>query len=295
MSHDLSHVRFQGVEPSARTVRGCPRAAIRVVPGPGDAQVPRGQLGPLCRRVLEHEGLDPAAYRAPTLQRRVAACLRALKVHSEQEALALLEATPGLWEAASDALLIGVTTFFRDPAVFGVIESVVLPDLARRDRIRAWSAGCSTGAELFSLAILLDQAGLLERAELLGTDCRPTAVKHAESGRLWPADAAEIDPATRARYVETRGGELRMARSLTSRMRWKAANLLAAVEEGPWDIVLWRNAAMYLHGGASDATYGRITAAIRPGGYLVVGKAERPPANLPLSAVGRSIYRKRGV
>ena len=293
MSHDLSHVRFHGVEPRGRTLGLRPRVAVRVPPAPVDP-VPRGELGPLCRRVLEHEGLDPAAYRASTLQRRVAACLRALKVHSEQEALALLEANPGLWEAAADSLLIGVTAFFRDPTVFGVLESVVLPDLARRDRIRAWSAGCSTGAELFSLAILLDQAGLLDRSELLGTDCRPSAVKQAESGRLWPADAGEIDPAIRARYVETRGGELRVVRSLTSRIRWKAANLLAIVEDGPWDIVLWRNAAMYLHERASEATYGRISAALRSGGYLVVGKAERPPANLPLSAVARSIYQKGG-
>jgi len=296
MVYDLTHVCFDGVGLRNRQLPDVVRAPRAPRPAPqGDGATSSGEISELVRRVLEHEGLAPEAYRALPLHRRVPACLRALKVASEAEALARLEANARLWSAAADALLIGVTTFFRDPAVFDAIRSIVLTELARRPRLRAWSAACSTGAELYSLAILLDEAGLLARAELLGTDCRPGAVKEAEDGYLQPAAAAALDPAVRARYV-VEGGQAgpRLVRSLREHVHWKATDILTTIEDGPWDIVLWRNSPMYLAPGESVAIFERLATRLGAGGYLVVGKAERPPAGLCLTAVARCVYVKEG-
>ena len=89
-------------------------------------------------------------------------------------------------------------------------------------------------------------------------------------------------------------GRPRVVSSLRRRTRWKTGNLLAGVEAGPWDVILWRNSAMYLEQPASDAIFGRLADSLAPGGYLVVGKAERPPGGVGLADAGRCVFVKQG-
>jgi chemotaxis methyl-accepting protein methylase len=291
MAFDLTHVRFDGVGRRRQARAPAPEPPTSA---PSGEQPSSGPATPLVRRVLEHEGLDPDAYRARPLERRVQACLRSLRAASGREALDLLESGAASWDAAADALLIGVTSFFRDAPVFDAIRSLVIPAVTRRPRIRAWSVACSTGEELYSLAMLLADAGALSRSELLGTDCRRQAVARAEEGCLAPAAAAEMDAGLWARYVEDRGSGPRVAAALRCRCRWKVRDVLAGSEEGPWDIILWRNSPMYLAAETSGGVFARLADALAPAGYLVVGKAERPPAGLPLSVRARCVYVRRG-
>ena len=130
--------------------------------------------------VLELAGLDPAEYRPEPLIRRLPACLRGLKVKTPEEAQELLERRPELMPAAVSFLLIGVTDFFRDGDVFEFLKAEILPQLhGREGQLRFWSVGCANGSELYSVAILLAQEGLLERSFLLGTDCRGDAISQA--------------------------------------------------------------------------------------------------------------------
>ena len=168
-------------------------------------------------------GLDASAYRPQSLDRRVPACLRVLRVRSPRAARTLLERRPGLIAAAVSALLIGATEFFREAEVFDVLRARVLPQLAAQDRrLRIWSAGCSTGAELYSVAILLSEAGLLERSCLLGTDCRGDAIQAAEVGLF---DAAMLDrlPATRDKYFAPMERKWRVIEALRRQICWKVA------------------------------------------------------------------------
>ena len=289
MPYDLRHVRFAGAErrPAASRLQAALAAGGVVAPD----EYPRSQL---IRRALERLGLNADAYRAQPLQRRLAACLRALQAPSEEAALAALEHKATLWDTAADALLVGVTSFFRDTPVFEAIRTNVLPALASRRRIRVWSAACSTGGELYSVAMLLGEARLLDRADLLGTDCRPAAVREAEEGYLDPSVAGEVDAALRAKYLEDTPAGPRVCASLRRRARWKVADLLGRLEDGPWDIILWRNSAMYLATAESDRLFAGLVSKLTAGGYLIVGKAERPPSGVPLATVARCIYRTRG-
>ena len=82
----------------------------------------------------------------------------------------------------------------------------------------------------------------------------------------------------------------RPVESLRRHAHWKVADLCRNIEEGPWDIILWRNMAIYLAPDAAAAIWRGLAAALAPGGVLVVGKAERPPIELELAGVGRYIY-----
>jgi chemotaxis protein methyltransferase CheR len=289
----FQHVSFEGtrVSPSGQRASASP-AGAQAEPDPTCTPSPAHATG-LPFQALALAGLDPAAYRLRPLTRRVPACLRALNVATEVEALKLLAASPSAAPRALSALLIGVTAFFRDDTVFTTIAEKVLPDLAATGRpLRVWSAGCSSGAELYSVAILLAEAGLLERAELLGSDCQPQALARAEAGIFDENCMLAVPPDLRARYFDpVGGGRWRVSAVLRGRATWKAANILQGIEPGPWDLILWRNVAIYLDTGPVSRIQAGLVRALAEEGYLVLGKAERAPAGCGLVPIARCIRR----
>jgi chemotaxis protein methyltransferase CheR len=290
---DLRHVCFEGT-PAAVVRRKAGHDACK---SGGHSHVPPLSVEPadgFLGWVIGRAGLDASLYRHQPLLRRLPACLRTLKVHSEEDARELLEDRPDLLPAAVGSLLIGVTEFFRDPAVFESVQAKVLPNLAdRRTPLRVWSAGCSTGEELYSLAILLAEAGLLAGSFLLGSDCRAEAIEQARSA-LYGAAANPLQPAIRRKYFKPAGTSWRVRRPLRRQVRWEVADLGEEIAQGPWDIILWRNLAIYLTPGRVETLWNRLTGALAPGGFLIVGKAERPPSGLGLAPVCRCVYRKSG-
>jgi chemotaxis methyl-accepting protein methylase len=283
-------VRFEGSPPQRRQRSGVPgicRTALAAVP-----RAAEGQADDFIAWVLGRAGLDAAAYRTQPLDRRLPACLRAIQVRSPRAARELLERKPQLLAKAISALLIGVTEFFREPDVFDTLRRHVLPAWAgRRRRPRIWSAACATGAELYSMAILLSEANLLERSCLLGSDCRGDAIERARLG-LYDAALLKLVPrATRDEYFEPAGQGWRPVEALRRQVHWKVADLLAGVEDGPWDIILWRNAAIYLKSSPAEAIWRRLVSVLAPQGVLITGKADRPPLDAGLTRVARCVYR----
>lgn len=208
----------------------------------------------------------------------------------------MLHKRPELLAAALGTLLIGVTGFFRDPLVFEALRDAILPDLAARhgQPLRVWSAACSSGAELYSVAILLAEAGLLGRSVLLGTDCRAEAIAQAQAGCYDEELLLGLAPPLRERYCRPHGPRWQITLPAHGAITWKTANLLDGLEPGPWDLILFRNTAIYMAAPAVQHLWAQLAAALRPGGALVVGKAEYP-ATPTLRLVGRSIYRETAV
>jgi chemotaxis methyl-accepting protein methylase len=254
--------------------------------------------------IFSGAGLDFSLYRPESLRRRLPACLRALRVPSVRKARRALQHDPSLRPTALSALLIGVTSFFRDPPVFSVLASRVLPALAGRPGVvRAWSAGCSDGLELYSLAIVLAEFGLVGRSRLLGTDCRAEAVDHARAG-LFTADAvAAVHGDWLDRYfVPSDDGTYCVRDDVRKATEWRCDNLLgdprrdlphSGEGEGGFDLILCRNVAIYLTPAAAARLWRRLYAALRPGGVLVTGKAERV-SHGGLQPLAPCVFRKDG-
>jgi chemotaxis methyl-accepting protein methylase len=285
---DLSHIRFDAPR-RAPQVRTRIRSSASVShPVSHDEELCAGGLP---HDVLARAGLDPSAYRARALQRRVSACLRALRSESETAASQQLGHEPWLTQVALGQLIIGVSSFFRDTDVFDAIETRVIPDLAARSGpIRVLSVGCSLGAELYSVAMLLDEAQVLDRSSLIGVDCRDEAIAAARAG-AFPAAAVEgLTPERLARHFEATRHGWTLAAHLRARAEWRVADATRHIPHGPFDVVLCRNLLMYLRAAAADTLCRRLAASLTPGGYLVLGKAERPPASLPLRPIVRSLY-----
>lgn len=259
-----------------------------VVPAAGSEESER-----FFARLLAGVDLPVSAYRARSLTRRLPACLRLLQAKSTEEAMQKLAVEPRLAAAALSAVLLGVTEFFRDRAVFEHLRRQVLPGLlSQGGPVRIWSAACSEGQELYSVAMLLAELGRLGDCELWGTDCRSEAIERAQSGRFAVDAMNELDVDWRERYFTRAGAIAAIDGTLRAATRWRVADLLAGVERGPWQLILWRNMAIYLETMASDKVWQSLCDELAPGGFLVAGKADHPPKWLPLRRVVQGIYQK---
>lgn len=283
-----------------------PRRALNLAPsgsGPVAPQTRSRATSPLSREqnafvrwMLAKAGLDVGNYREETVARRLPACLRMLHVERADQARALIDADPRRLQTALDAMLVGVTSFFRDRDVFTELRDGVIPRVARgRLNLRAWCAGCSSGAEVYSLAMLLTQAGWLHRTHLLGTDCRPSAIAEASAG-LIDESALRALPRDWVEQFFTRGegpvvGSWRVRHALRAMLHWRVGDVLRQAEPGPWDLIFCRNLAMYLRPEAASRLWRRLYAALRPGGVLVLGKAERP-TGVPLVCLHACIFQR---
>jgi chemotaxis protein methyltransferase CheR len=305
-SHRFEHLKFVGDQP-ATPMPGAERTPAAVVP-----------LGP---QALDHDsqaffdalcalwGLEASRYRDSILARRKAACLRALGAASAADGLRAIRSSRRAAERALGAVMIGVTEFFRDPGVFQALEAL-LRGLERPGQpLRALSLGCSDGSELYSLAILLAEQGLLGQARLLGIDARPAAIEAARAGVYPDAAVAHLPVGRRQRYFAAipagrRGGSsarvphVAVSSELRAACQWLAADAFALPPEGNdvYDLMMCRNVAIYLNPEGAAALWALCLAQVRPGGLIIVGKAERPPSDVrsSLSQIGPCIYRRKG-
>jgi chemotaxis protein methyltransferase CheR len=258
---------------------------------------PQVALDPDRERFLEwlfaRAGLEWRAYRSETLTRRLPACLRMLRASSPRLARRRVEARPELLEPALASILVGVTSFFRDGAVFEAIadEIAALRNLQRG--LYVWSIGCSTGAELYSLALLLARHdGLLERSFLMGTDCRSAAIERARSGRFSRGEVEALAPTLRERWFARCESGWEVASELRRSLQWRVSDILRAHEAGVWDIILFRNVSMYMQAEVTEPLWERLERSLRPGGILVLGRAERPVGTQRLAPVSSCVWRR---
>jgi chemotaxis methyl-accepting protein methylase len=227
--------------------------------------------------LFEQAGICARNYRQETLVRRLPACLRLIRVASVREARRALELNPALVPDAVDTLVIGVTSFFRDAQVFDALRDRVLPLLLEARRpLRIWSVGCSDGQEMYSIIMLLAELGWLNRADLLGTDCRVPAVRRAAAGAFSDADVRSVPSTMLRRYFTLSEWGWRVEARLRTVVQWRAGDVLQVDEPGIWDLILCRNVAMYFEPHVASDLWQRLHAALGRGRILVTGKAERP-------------------
>jgi chemotaxis methyl-accepting protein methylase len=289
MRHPLAHVHFHGAPSPKRPPRP---PAPRATPASAGGD-PVGPADPFVSWLFERYGLDARAYNPGSLERRLRACLRALRVTSSEEARALLEARPERGDVALDAMLVGVSGFFRDPRVFDGLATRVLPDLAARTGpIRVLGVGVSDGQELWTMAMLLEEAGTLDRAELVGLDCRPDAIARARAAEYTEVEVAGLSEERRARHLARAGDRWVVHPRLRERVAFRVGSALDPLTAAEADVALFRNVAIYLRPEDATRAWGSVVAALAPGGVVVTGTAERPPERLRLRPVSPCAFRR---
>lgn len=246
------------------------------------------------RELYKHAGIDLSLYKQEQTRRRILMFATQIGARDLADLSRRLFVDPDGVSKLMENLAINVTSMFRNPEKWMVLEHEVLPDLlSRSPSLSVWSAGCSVGAEPYSLAALLsDRWPGLHR--ILATDVDPGALRQAREG-VFPLSELEAlpRPALRAFFEPCEQG-VRANQSLRRIVSVVSHNLLSEAPQTGFDLILCRNVTIYFNDEAKAVLYRRFYDALRPGGTLLIGNTERicDSRDIGFESVQTCFYRK---
>ncbi|TNM63605.1 CheR family methyltransferase [Aliirhizobium smilacinae] len=296
-------------DPEEAEFEGMPRSAIAAAAGavvlpivgiaeaiigylPSAANSPSGMLdrkkAELLPRIIEllrrSTPNDFSSYKHGTLQRRIEKRLTILGISADQpeQYLNVLNNSEEERRYLANDLLINVTEFFRDITVFDFLRSRIIPDLMRGrlsdDTVRIWVAGCSTGEEAYSIAMLflhhIKSLGLSVKFQVFGSDADPDAIAIARQG-AYPVSAVQTVPPQLLKdyFIRTDSGYSVVA-ELRASVIFAVHNVLSDPPFSSMDLVSCRNLLIYLEPDAQDEVLALFNFTLRENGVLLIGKSE---------------------
>jgi two-component system CheB/CheR fusion protein len=233
----------------------------------------------LLRRRL---GIDFSCYRAGTVGRRILRRMELLQLQELQDYVTLLSASPDELESLGQDLLIGVTEFFRDPDVFRALADLLRDQLRGRaaaDGFRIWSAGCASGEEAYSLALLLREVaretGFGGDLKVFATDLHKGALETASRGIYNEDQLATLPDSYLEQYFRSEGeGRYRVDPQIRRMLVFAHHNLLADPPFTRIDLAVCRNLLIYLQPEAQQRALTALQFALTPGSHLLLGQSE---------------------
>jgi chemotaxis protein methyltransferase CheR len=231
----------------------------------------------LKRQIGRFLDLDIDAYKQRQMRRRLDTWVEQNAAGvDEQTFVNSLGAKSELLKDLRNTLTINVTEFLRDFAQWQELENRVLPELAAQSpRLKIWSAGCSSGDEPYSVAMLLDAMGRGTTSSLLATDLDPGSLMKAKAGGPYSTEALKnVSAERRAAYFREQDGAAYVIDKLRPRVDFRTLNLLKDQFGSGYDLILCRNVTIYFDAPVKAALTQRFRDALRPNGYLFIGATE---------------------
>jgi len=236
----------------------------------------------LLAMMRETRGSDFSGYKRSTLQRRVNRRMALLNLATFAEYRDYLELEPAEFGQLFDSLLINVTSFFRDPLAWQAMQDRVVPELlsakGAKTPVRVWSAGCATGEEAYTIAIVLAEAmghdQFRERVKIYATDLDEAALQQARSGAYEASALSEVAEKLRESYFEPAGTKHAFRRDLRRQVIFGRNDLTRDAPISRVDLLLARNTLMYFNAETQASVIRRFHFALTYPGYLFLGKAE---------------------
>lgn len=275
----------------------------------GEAPAPPDEareLAAFLDRMRERSGIDFTTYKQPTIRRRLQRRIVATGAANLAEYERYLETHPEEYQHLVSSFLIKVTEFFRDPELFAYLRTTVLPDLltqAQRwgNELRLWSAGCATGEEAYSLAILLAEI-VGDRLDdytvrIFATDLDAEAVAFARRGLYSAAALNGLSDELIARYFTSEEGAFQVKKRVRSLVVFGQHDLGQRAPFPRIDLILCRNVLIYFTPELQQRTLQLFAYSLRQGGYLVLGKAESVGQfgeYFALQQTQHRVYRRQG-
>jgi chemotaxis methyl-accepting protein methylase len=242
-------------------------------------------------------GIDIRGYRSPFIQRRLQARMHMTSCASFEEYRVLLDKNVEERVMLTSAFSIPISKFMRDPWLFAYLGHVAFPELLesiqrkKHPVLRIWSAGCSAGQEIYSIAILLTKLG--HRRDpgfnpfLIGTDIDQLALDNARQGVYGSNDVENLTLADLDAFFTREGSRYRINPELRSRVVFARHNLLGDQAPSPpeslfreYDIILCRNVMMYFHREEQRRIFQKLHRSLVTGGLIALGECEYPYGEL---------------
>jgi chemotaxis protein methyltransferase CheR len=266
-----------------------------------------GAIGGVLEAIRARYGYDLSGYAPASMQRRVAGVLARSGLGSPRELEDKLCADPDFFAQVFDDLTVRVSELFRDPPFYRAVRERVLPQLRGAPRLNVWLAGCAGGQEAYSLAILLQEAGISERTQIYATDLSAQAVAEARQG-VYPVSASI---ALAENYRKSGGSadlrshytlaydRIAFGESLRRNISFFRHDLVDDHVFAEVDLIFCRNVLIYFGHDLKQRVLQKFSRCLRPGGFLCLGGSERlarSEASLYQEVAGEArIYQRGGV
>jgi two-component system CheB/CheR fusion protein len=227
-------------------------------------------------------GHDFSNYKRPTLLRRIERRIHMRVLPDLSSYASYMREHPEETSALLKDILISVTNFFRDQKAFESIEKDILPKIlagkSSEDQVRIWVAGCATGEEAYSLAMLVNEKimGVIDapKLQIFATDIDETAIAHAREGVYTINDAADVSAERLKRFFTKEGEFYRLRREIRETVLFAQHNFIKDPPFSRLDMVSCRNVLIYLNQVAQERVVETFHFALKPGGFLFLGASE---------------------
>lgn len=263
------------------------------------------EIGLLLAGVRQVYGHDFSDYAAASLKRRLARWLSTSPFSTYSEAQSAILRDRQLFDSLVQGIAVNVTDMFRDPAFFQTLRQCVIPQLRERPFVNIWHAGCASGEEAYSMAILLHEAGMHGRYRLVATDINEAALRRARDG-IFPLKSVQAftrnyqqsgGSASFADYYTARYGHAIVMAPLRENLVFARHNLVADGSMGEMNLILCRNVMIYFQAPLKERCARLFDSSLKPGGFLCLGMKERLGGDGATGGYERfaprvSIYRK---
>ena len=239
-------------------------------------------IAALLNTLDELTGLDFRDYSPASLHRRIQRRVTAEHVDSVAALEQLIKSQPAALTRLAEALTVPVTSMFRDPAFFREFRSRVAPLLRTHPFLRLWVAGCSTGQEVYSLAILLHEEGLYERARIYATELQPATLDQAASG-IYPLAAMQEytrnyqeagGAADFSDYYTADASSAIVRPHLRKNVVFAVHNLVSDRSFNEFHLIFCRNVMIYFNRTLQQRVHSLLYESLALWGYLGLGRSE---------------------
>lgn len=238
----------------------------------------------LKKKITEDTGFNCEYYKEAHFRRRINVRVRATSSDSYIAYIKLLKKNPEEYERLLDTLTVNVSEFFRNPEVFRLIENEIIPSIVKYGSessiksIRVWSAGCASGEEAYSLAILFHR--FLKpnfekyRIDIIGTDIDSRSLEKAKKGIYNESSLKNVSSNIKDNYFLKNGDKYQITDQLKKLAHFKHHDLISGPKIKQFDIIICRNVMIYFKKEIQEQLQLNFYQSLEKGGFFIIGKAE---------------------
>ena len=268
--------------------------------------LPPKDYNQIINAVKEYGGIDLSDYAVSSLRRRFTRYIINNKITDLNGLLAKIRNGNGFLDDFMMDLTVNTTEMFRDPTFWTMLSRDILPSIEHKDRINIWHAACSTGEEVFSMAILLKERGMFDRARIVATDINTNVLEFAAKGEF----SLRSQKINRSNY-ESFGGAGRLEdyydekehlayydTDLIRNVEFKCHNLVQDGVFSQFDLIISRNVLIYFNFELQERVIRKFSQSLHTNGYLGIGSKEsimwcKSGRNFSAVSLNENIYRKK--
>jgi chemotaxis protein methyltransferase CheR len=241
------------------------------------------ELRKLTQVIKEKYDFDFKDYAMSSFKRRIKRVLDLYKFKNVEKLINILENNPDFFDEFVSEITVNVTEMFRDPTFWKVLKEQIVPNiLLNHNKITIWHAGCSSGEEVVTMCMMLDEMGALDKAKIIATDIDTAIINKAKNG-AYSMKNMEVNSKNYARYQGSRsleyyykevGGEAVIHKSLLESVSYRKHDLVQGLVFSKFDLILCRNVMIYFNQSLQNTVLYKLHESLFKYGYLAIGSKE---------------------